>query len=172
MVKCCSFSAVKSFLWFWSLSNGTEAKQFLMILHRTDNLLSYFDEFFNLLYILFACVLLFTFVKIHTLGNYLVALFLLTQTNAKFKKRLCLVRVPHCSFGHGNFNWTLRNCSKPHCQSSSTLVGRRISPMRTLIAKYMYIYRLTQKPCSLDYAPNASTLNPIKAIRGLLLGAK
>ena len=107
MVKCCSFSAVKSFLWFWSLSNGTEAKQFLMILHRTDNLLSYFDEFFNLLYILFACVLLFTFVKIHTLGNYLVALFLLTQTNGKFKKRLRFVRVSHCSLGRCNFKRTL-----------------------------------------------------------------
>ena len=107
MVKCCSFSAVKSFLWFWSLSNGTEAKQFLMILHQTDNLLSYFDEFFNLLYILFACVLLFTFVKIHTLGNYLVALFLLTQTNGKFKKRLRFVRVPHCSLGRCNFKRTL-----------------------------------------------------------------
>ena len=61
-------------------------------------------------------------------------------------------------------------------QWSSTLVGRHISPLRTLIAIYIYIYiyiyQLTQKPFSLDYAPNASTLNPIKAIRGLLLGAK
>ena len=60
-----------------------------------------------MLYILFACVLLFIFVKIHTVENYLVALFLLTQTAAKFKKRLHLVRVPHCSLGHCNFKRTL-----------------------------------------------------------------
>ena len=107
MFKCCSFSAVKRFLWFWSLSYRSQNKQFLMNLHRTDNLLPYFDEFFNLLYIKFACVLLFIFVKIHTVGNYLVALFLLTQTNAKFKKRLCLVRVPHCTLGLCNFKRTL-----------------------------------------------------------------
>ena len=38
-------------------------------LHRTDNLLPYFDEFLNLLYILFACILLFIFFKILYIGN-------------------------------------------------------------------------------------------------------
>ena len=45
MFKRCSFSAVKSFLWFWSLSYRTEGKQFLMNLHQNDNLLLYFDKF-------------------------------------------------------------------------------------------------------------------------------
>ena len=46
------------------LSCRTEAKHFWWNLHGTDNLLPYFYEFFNHLYILFACILLFIFLKI------------------------------------------------------------------------------------------------------------
>ena len=46
------------------LSCRTEAKHFWWNLHGTDNLLPYFYEFFNHLYILFACILLFIFFKI------------------------------------------------------------------------------------------------------------
>ena len=66
MLKHCSFSAVKSFLWFWSTLDSKGGV-----------------------------------VKV------LVALFLLSQSNAKFKKRLRLIRVPQCSLSRRNFNSTL-----------------------------------------------------------------
>ena len=53
----------QEFLWFW---RTLDSKGILVIvhfwwnLHLTDNLLLYFDDFLNLLYILFACILFFS----------------------------------------------------------------------------------------------------------------
>ena len=70
----------------------------------------------------------------------LVALFLLSQSNAKFKKRLRLIRVPHSSLGQRNFNSTLatlylmqlspRNRKAMHMQSRVLKNERRLFAWR------------------------------------------
>ena len=80
----------------------TEAKQFLMKVETYIKLMIYCRILTNFLTCFTYCLLVFYFLfsskYCEGFGNYLVAHFLLTKSNAKFKKRLRLVRVPHCFF--------------------------------------------------------------------------
>ena len=62
----------------------------------------------------------------------LAALFLLSQSNAKFKKRLRLIRVSHSSLGRRNFN--------------STLAGKKFVKLQELLSN---AYCLITKSCKL-----------------------